>query len=949
MMRSLAMMFLLVVALLTSCTASTPAPTPMPTPTPAPIPEEIELKYDDGTSDGSCSCGARYGYLVHFSPPTTPFAISKVKTLTSLKGSGYESQTVWYEIRDQNLGTLYYLPKPVMSFNHEPTWVTVEMPDITVNGDFYVFFYPCSTREGGVYLHYDSSQVNSHSEMAELGVLADWGWWEQMPKEKTNWMIRVVGAPADKVVSVPSMPFQVIEGTAEFQEIVSSLDKPEKLSQWMIDNIEWESTYEREKETGVRYTSPPDETFKIRRGNCRAFAVFACYILQYHGYEAETLSIKVESNERYNHAVCVYHYDGLLYAINNGRIEGPYQTYEDIASNHHEDWSRYEIHYSWDKFQKLGPPDEVSHKEVAIASIEGRVVDFSTRQPVEKAIVNIGNESSFTDSSGNYVIAHVPVGFQTIKVIAEGYQDYRNTIKIEKDSNVIEDILIEPETVPESVSGHLLTYRLSLKEDARKNLHMQLHVRNIKSDSLRMVINNTIMDDYENVYDIFEIVSNLSVTNPAGNALPFDFSQTTIVPENWYLSWWRNGNRPIHYDAITIDTKGNRELLIEYDIISSVEMWLAFGADSTFPNDHPRDFWAGYLEWLLYRPQEHADVCSAKLITELPEEWRFATIYPSLGNEVDLGKMDYMYGDNIRWKNYQRSNFILFKDGPFRLASKMIKGTLVQDVYSARLAGQRNHQAGFQYFEYFCDSIGPLPVYAVLTFFPSVHMVDTSPVSSAPYIDYLRLYQAGPYGWSHGLMGEYFGTGGDIGFGSGRSLPQVQLWDFNSLDDKKSYSFLPHGTARFWLPHLLQVDSAEDLWVKEGLTTYYENMCVASKYGTDEVVERRFKPMYRYYLENIAGPPEVDEINFTNHSFLSYFKDALVFFYINELLKEQSGGAKNLDDAMKPLYEDALAGKPVSRESLIGALNSLTEYDFTQVVDDYLYGNKALDLAPWLK
>ena len=196
-------------------------------------------------------------------------------------------------------------------------------------------------------------------------------------------------------------------------------------------------------------------------------------------------------------------------------------------------------------------------------------------------------------------------------------------------------------------------------------------------------------------------------------------------------------------------------------------------------------------------------------------------------------------------------------------------------------------------------------------------------------------------------MGEYFGTGGDIGFGSGRSLPQVQLWDFNSLDDNKSYGLPSHGMARFWLPHLLQVDSAEDLWVKDGLTTYYENMCVASKYGLDEVLERRFKPMYQYYIKNIAGPPEIDEINFTNHSFLSSFKDALVFFYINELLKEQSGETKNLDDAMKPLYEAALAGRSVSRESLIAALNSLTEYDFAQVVDDYLYGDKKLDLDYW--
>lgn len=595
------------------------------------------------------------------------------------------------------------------------------------------------------------------------------------------------------------------------------------------------------------------------------------------------------------------------------------------------------------------PSADDSRGEVAVASASGRVVDFSTRQPVEKAMVNIGNKSYFTDSLGNYKILKIPVGTLTVNVTAPDYEDYSNTVEIQEGPNIIANILLAPETIPPSASGLLLTYTLTLQEDASNKLHMNLRVRNIKSDSLRMVINNTIMDDYENTYDLFDITSNISVRDLTGNNLPISFSKTTIIPENWYLSWWRNGNRPIHYDVLTVETKGNSELIIEYDIISSTQIWLGFHADPEFPFDNPKDFWAGYLEWILYHPQEHTDIYSTKLIIELPDGWRYASVYPSLGNEVDLGKIDYMYGDNIRWKNYQRSNFILFKEGPFDLASKIIRGTKVQDVYSAHFKGQRNQQAGFKYFEYFCDSIGPLPVYAVLTFAPLVKMEDIDPVPSRPYVDYLRVYQAGPYGWSHGLMGEYFGAGGDIGFGSGKSLPLVQLWDFNSLDDSKSYGFPPHGTARFWLMHFLQAESDEDLWIKDGLTTYYENMCVASKYGIDEVVARRFKPMYQYYLDNIAGPPEKDEINFTNASFLDYFKSALTFFYINELIKEQSGGTKNLNDAMKLLYQDALAGKSVSRESLIGALNSLTGYDFTQVVDDYLYGDKQLDLERWLK
>ncbi|MBA7577301.1 hypothetical protein ES708_19148 [subsurface metagenome] len=143
------------------------------------------------------------------------------------------------------------------------------------------------------------------------------------------------------------------------QETVSSLDNPGKLSQWMIANITTISRYEQYKETGINYRAPPDETFETREGCCADKAIFACYVLQFHDYQAEILSIKVESDESKNHGVCVYHSDDSLYSINNGIMMGPYRTYEDIASDHHESWSEYSINYSWDKYQKMGPPDKV--------------------------------------------------------------------------------------------------------------------------------------------------------------------------------------------------------------------------------------------------------------------------------------------------------------------------------------------------------------------------------------------------------------------------------------------------------------------------------------------------------------------------------------------------------------------------------------------------------------
>jgi hypothetical protein len=286
--------------------------------------------------------------------------IEEVKVFASLHGSGYKDQVAWFEIRDQNLDVVYYWSRLASDFPHESGWVAEEVPNITVNDGFYVVFYPCSSKEGGVYLHYDLSQVNAHSELVESGGETT-NWTFGMPKEKTNWMIRVVGRPTGKVVSISSPPFRKIEGSAEFHEAVDSLDTPEKLSQWMIANINPESHYERWKETGINYIAPPDETFETRLGCCTEFAVFVCYVLQYHNYQAEILVIKVESDESKNHAVCVYHSNGSLNTIDSGGIKGPNRTFKDIADGYFAGWSEYGIYHSWDKCQKLGPPDKLTH------------------------------------------------------------------------------------------------------------------------------------------------------------------------------------------------------------------------------------------------------------------------------------------------------------------------------------------------------------------------------------------------------------------------------------------------------------------------------------------------------------------------------------------------------------------------------------------------------------
>ena len=491
------------------------------------------------------------------------------------------------------------------------------------------------------------------------------------------------------------------------------------------------------------------------------------------------------------------------------------------------------------------------------------------------------------------------------------------------------------EDTPEThtcTNGLCLDYYLTLEGDASYRPHMVLKISNIQEEEyLNLVISWPLVDDFGSVEaNLFSMVNNILVKDNDDSSLDFEFSEKTITCSNWYQSC---GNQPIYYDFIKIYTEGNNQLTVEYDLASNIEIWNGLGGSINNPRDSEY-FWAVYLENILYRPEGHQFIEAAYLNIDSPSGWNFATVYPRYGNTVELGTMDYMYGDNIRWMNYQRGELILFREGPFLMESENVCGVEVQDIYSKEFAGQRCCEANFQYFEYLCDHIGILPVYGVLTFAPFINGNE---------IEYLRYYQAAPYGWCHGLMGEYWGAGGDLAIASGGELSKVPLWNLYEFNDEDNFTLYMHGVVRYWIFMFIQIENWNEDWFKGGICTYYENMTVSSKYGYDQIKERRFKPMYVFYKENIDSLESCT--NYDGASFLTYFKPALVAFYINEILKEQSSGEICLDDAMQILFENAYMGAPITKYSFIDALNSLTDYDFTNIVNDYIYeDNKVLDL-----
>ena len=155
----------------------------------------FELKYDDGTADDIYGVGRSpgTGHLTHFTPPVTPFLISEINIYGRLYGSGYEDLEFTVEVWDKRhkiIWSVSYLHTAKFTLN--PEWVTIEVPYVLVSGDFYVHVFTCTPYTGGLFIGYDSSIPNEHSEFTSNWRI-DRSSKAAKSNSRINWMIRVVG------------------------------------------------------------------------------------------------------------------------------------------------------------------------------------------------------------------------------------------------------------------------------------------------------------------------------------------------------------------------------------------------------------------------------------------------------------------------------------------------------------------------------------------------------------------------------------------------------------------------------------------------------------------------------------------------------------------------------------------------------------------------------------
>jgi hypothetical protein len=64
--------------------------------------------------------------------------------------------------------------------------------------------------------------------------------------------------------------------------------------------------------------------------------------------------------------------------------------------------------------------------------VDGNVVDSQSGQPIPGATVAVGNVVALSSSAGYFRLDNVPVGTQTIRISAIGWQSYAATLTVAK-------------------------------------------------------------------------------------------------------------------------------------------------------------------------------------------------------------------------------------------------------------------------------------------------------------------------------------------------------------------------------------------------------------------------------------------------------------------------------------------------------------------------------------
>lgn len=157
----------------------------------------VLLRYDDGVPDDGLWMDDARGHAVVFTAPCEGWTLSKIAICGRLNPEVDQGMFI-LEIWDEDLNLLYSRTDvPKSYFDDAMDWAEIDIPEVSVSGNFYVCLFEFSNIYLGVDLG-DPSSLRSLVVSRNPNRIDCWGL--QHPANQTDWMISVLGcSPAPEV------------------------------------------------------------------------------------------------------------------------------------------------------------------------------------------------------------------------------------------------------------------------------------------------------------------------------------------------------------------------------------------------------------------------------------------------------------------------------------------------------------------------------------------------------------------------------------------------------------------------------------------------------------------------------------------------------------------------------------------------------------------------------
>lgn len=154
--------------------------------------------------------------------------------------------------------------------------------------------------------------------------------------------------PEDENSYIPSLPgFGLYQDDPEFVNLVNALDSPKKIVKYMEDNFNYKLIWG---------PNSPYQTYLSKEGLCADYAVFACFIANFHGYECFYVHVTMcQTSSDIQHAITVYNMgDHYTYSSVYLYFSQRFNSIEECVNHCASTWigynlSSYEV-YNWDYY-----------------------------------------------------------------------------------------------------------------------------------------------------------------------------------------------------------------------------------------------------------------------------------------------------------------------------------------------------------------------------------------------------------------------------------------------------------------------------------------------------------------------------------------------------------------------------------------------------------------------